>query len=314
MKSDDDRLMELLTGVSSLGGVAFAKPFDVAVHRGRVFVSDTVSRVVHAMDFQSGKSYAIGDTDDLGRLYKPLGLALDRNGNLYVVDITAKAILVYDRDGKHLRTLGDKGLWDRPSGIDVSPDGSRIFVVDTGGVDSDRHRLILLDAMSGETIRTIGMRGSGPGELNLPRDVKLAANGLLYVTDGGNFRVSVFDQDGNFIRNWGKPGRRLGQFSRPKGISSDTEGNIYVADAAFGNFQIFDAEGQLLLFVGSRSTTPGPAKYMLPAGIDVDEDGRVYFVDQFFRKVDVYRPATLAENEGYLGRGGGEATQEASGR
>ena len=41
---------------------------------------------------------------------------------------------------------------------------------------------------------------------------------------------------------------------------------------------------------------------MLPAGIDVDEDGRVYLVEQFFRKVDVFRPATLAPEEGYLGR------------
>jgi hypothetical protein len=29
---------------------------------------------------------------------------------------------------------------------------------------------------------------------------------------------------------------------------------------------------------------------MLPAGIDVDSDGRIYVVDQFFRKVDIYRP------------------------
>ena len=41
---------------------------------------------------------------------------------------------------------------------------------------------------------------------------------------------------------------------------------------------------------------------MLPAGIDVDEDGRIYMIDQFYRKLDIYRPAALAENAGYLGR------------
>jgi hypothetical protein len=40
---------------------------------------------------------------------------------------------------------------------------------------------------------------------------------------------------------------------------------------------------------------------MLPAGIAVDEDGRVYMVDQFYRKVDVFRPAELAPGDGYLG-------------
>ena len=84
-------------------------------------------------------------------------------------------------------------------------------------------------------------------------------------------------------------------------MATDPDGNVYVTDAAFGNFQIFNPAGQLLLFVGSRSTTAGAAKYMLPAGIAVDEDGRVYMVDQFFRKVDVYRPAAIGPQEGFMG-------------
>ncbi len=43
------------------------------------------------------------------------------------------------------------------------------------------------------------------------------------------------------------------------------------------------------------------ASYMLPAGIDIDEDGRVYIVDQYFRKLDIYRPVGLKEGEGFLG-------------
>ena len=68
-----------------------------------------------------------------------------------------------------------------------------------------------------------------------------------------------------------------------------------------GNFQIFDRSGQLLLFVGDRSETPAPAKFMLPAGLAIDEDDRVYLVDQFFRKIDVFRPAALKPSEGYFG-------------
>ena len=44
-----------------------------------------------------------------------------------------------------------------------------------------------------------------------------------------------------------------------------------------------------------------PGRYMLPAGISVDEDGRVYVVDQFHRKVDIFRPASVATDKGYLG-------------
>jgi sugar lactone lactonase YvrE len=41
---------------------------------------------------------------------------------------------------------------------------------------------------------------------------------------------------------------------------------------------------------------------MLPSGIAVDEDGRIYFVDQWFGRVDVFRPYPLKETEGYLGK------------
>ncbi|MDH5378284.1 MAG: 6-bladed beta-propeller, partial [Gammaproteobacteria bacterium] len=78
----------------------------------------------------------------------------------------------------------------------------------------------------------------------------------------------------------------------------DLNGNILVVDTAFGNFQIFDPQGKLLLHVGERSTAGGPGLFMLPAGIEVDENGRIYVIDQFFRKVDIFRPLELAPLKG----------------
>ena len=121
------------------------------------------------------------------------------------------------------------------------------------------------------------------------------------MVDGGNFRVQVFNRDGDFVQQIGKLGRQYGSFARPKGIALDPQGNIYVSDAAHGNYQIFDPDGELLLFVGTRSEKFERASYMLPAGIDIDEDGRVYIIDQYFRKLDIYRPAGLKEEEGFLG-------------
>jgi DNA-binding beta-propeller fold protein YncE len=191
-------------------------------------------------------------------------------------------------------------MFDRPAGLTVDPGGSRVFVVDTGGVSSDRHQVSVLDTTTGELLHTISKRGDKEGELNLPRDATIAENGNLLIVDGGNFRVQEFSQDGEYLSSFGEIGRRGGQFSRPKGIGADKEGNIYVADTAFGNFQIFNAQGRLLLAVGIRNSGPGPANFMLPAGLAIDEDGRVYMVDQYFRKVDVFRPASLAEDEGFL--------------
>jgi DNA-binding beta-propeller fold protein YncE len=184
-------------------------------------------------------------------------------------------------------------------GVAVDGAATRLYVVDIGGVDSDQHRVRVFDPKSGKHLFDFGKRGDRDGEFNLPRDAAVAPDGRVYVVDGGNFRVQVFDRDGKFLKVFGAVGRQGGTFSRPKEIAIDGGGNVYVADAAFGNFQIFDAEGRLLLDVGGRSNSDAPAKYLLPSGIAIDGDGRIYFVDQFFRKVDIFRPASLAPAAGY---------------
>ncbi len=289
----------VLTGESATA-TGFSKPYDVAVCQGRIFVSDTVRRSVLMFDVPSGEFRQIGDKEP-GTLRKPLGVATDSYCNLYVADGTANSVSVFDQDGEFLRTFGGSDWFDRLAHVEVDPDGQRVYCVDTGGVDSEQHQVRVFDAQSGVHLFDFGSRGDGPGQLNLPRDIAMGPDRRLYVVDGGNFRIQVFNSDGGYIRQIGAIGVRPGQFSRPKGVDTDSEGNIYVSDAAFGNFQIFNSDGQLLLFVGSRSETPSPAKYLLPAGLAVDEDGRVYMIDQFFRKLDVFRPAALSAQEGFLG-------------
>ena len=298
IESRESAFERFLTG-SHLVGIGMIKPFGVAVHQGRIFVSDSISRQVFAFDVPEARFFEIGIRGP-GQLAKPMGVDVDAAGNLYVCDATLKQVFMYDRDGHFLRQFGEPAMFDRPAGLAVDPAGQRIFVVDTGGVASDRHQVSVIDTATGNLLRTIAKRGNQDGELNLPRDAKIGKDGNLYIVDGGNFRVQVFTQRGEFVRRFGEVGRRSGQFSRPKGIGADNDGNIYVADTAFGNFQIFDPQGRLLLAIGKRDSNYGPANFMLPAGLAVDEDGRVYLVDQYFRKVDVFRPASLAVDEGWL--------------
>lgn len=293
----DGALRRALTGENRTGE-GLDKPYGVAARAGRIYVGDTAARNVIMFDLNSKKVTRIG-TQDPGATRFPFGLDLDANGNLYVLDATLKRIFVYDGDGKYLRTMGQDIKWSRPVGLAVDSARKRIYAVDAGGVDSIEHKVRVLDMDSGKPLFDIGSRGDGPGELNLPRDVAIGADGLLYVVDGGNFRIQVFDKDGKFLKTFGGIGRRSGQFARPKEIAADAEGNLYVVDTAFGNVQIFNPEGQLLLDVGTRGDTDGPGRFMLPSGIAVDADGRIYMVDQFFRKVDVFRPARLPATARY---------------
>ena len=294
-----DGLRMLMTGVSQ-DVKAMAKPFDVSVCKGIIFVSDTVLRTVMVFDVPGGRFFEIGRSKP-GTLHKPLGLATDSECNLYVADATAKSIMVYDQAGNFIKALGGQQWFDRLTHVSVDAEGTRVYAVDTGGVGSENHHVLVFDVESGKHLRNIGKRGTEEGEFNLPRDIDIDEQGWLYVVDGGNFRVQVFDNNGEFVRQVGKLGQLYGDFARPKGVALDRDSNIYVSDASHGNYQIFNTEGQLLLFVGNRSQKADRASYMLPAGIGVDEDGRVYMIDQYFRKLDIYRPADLGENEGFVG-------------
>lgn len=301
-------LRRLLTGEETRGE-RLAKPYAVAVARGRMFVSDTVLRYVQLFDVPAGRQHRIGDDEGPGQLIKPIGLDVDAAGRLYVADIGARSIVVYGPDRAFVRRIGGERWFTRLTSVTVDPEGRRVYAVDIGGVSSDQHRVRMFDAVSGEHLGDIGRRGSGVGEFNLPRDLAIGHEGRLYVVDGGNFRVVVFDRDGRHLTSFGSVGKQYGQFARPKEIAIDRDGRVYVVDAAFGNFQIFDADGQLLLFVGERGERDAPARYMLPSGIAVDEDGRVYMVDQWFRRIDVFRPAALAAGQGWLAQRGAVAAR-----
>jgi len=287
-----DKIKKIATGIID-DPLGLAKPYGVAVKNGRVYVTDTQQRAILMFDI-TNQAFNIFGIEGDGSVLKPLGIDISSLDEIFVADITAKRIVVFDLDGNYLRSLGNEAMFIRPSGVTVSRDGQTIFVVDTGGLDSEQHRILVLDAKTGQVKHIIGERGTAPGQLNLPLQAAMAPNGKLYVVDSGNFRVQAFNTDDyRFSHSFGSVGRKSGNFSRPKGIATDNDSNIYVVDTAFGNFQVFNAQGTLLLFAGARSTSGGPAKYMLPAGIDVDEQGRVYVVDQYFRKIDVYRPAQL---------------------
>jgi DNA-binding beta-propeller fold protein YncE len=293
-------LRRKVTGEARTGDL-LSKPYGVAVYRGKVFITDTVQRFVLVLDVPGGRAYRIGDSEGPSELVKPIGIDVDGQGRVYVADISQKQIVVFDQSGALLKKIGGPEHFDRLTSVTVNPEGTLIYAVDIGGVSSERHVVRVFDG-DGKHKMDIGRRGTGPGEFNLPRDLAIGKDGKLYVVDGGNFRVVVFDRNGKYLNAFGSVGRQLGQFSRPKEIATDPQGNVYVADAAFGNFQIFSEDGELLLFVGTRDERDGPARYMLPSGITVDEDGRVYMVDQWFRKIDVFRPYAQKAADGFLGK------------
>lgn len=284
---EESRRRRQLTGESPPTERVLEKPAAVAARAGRIYVTDTVERHVLAFDVPRRRVFRFGLRAP-GTLRKPTGIALDAIGRVYVSDATLRKAIVYDSLGLYQRTIGGPDELARPTGIAVSPDGERIYVIDRADNESDEHRVVVYDA-TGRRVGAFGRRGDGHGEFNIPVQAAVARDGTVYVLDAGNFRIQAFDRDGRYLRQFGAPGRMPGTFSRPRSVAVDDDGLVYVSDATFGNVQVFTPLGELLIAVGEVGPRDLPGRYALPAGVWVDETRRLYVVDQYFAKIDVIR-------------------------
>ncbi len=267
-------------------GEGLARPQAIAVQRGRVFVANAMDPSVSVFDLPRRNFYKVGE-QGAGALRMPVGLSVNRAGDLFVADALANAILVFDSQGNFLRRIGGPRWFSHLSNVTADPNADRVYAIDSGEAG---HRVRVFNSRDGAHLFDFGKYGDGPGEFNLPYDLAVGPQGQLNVVDSGNFRVQIFDHEGHYLSSFGTAGKQPGQFARPKEIAADAQGNLYVVDASFANFQVFSAQGVFLFFVGTRSQTDAPANYLMPSGIDIDTDGRLYLVDQWYGKIEVFRP------------------------
>ena len=191
----------------------------------------------------------------------------------------------FSPDGKVLMTLGKAGgaegpeFFYQPTDVLVAPNGE-FFVAQGHGAGANN---ILKFSKDGKLIKTIGKRGSGPGEFDGPHSLAMDSRGRLFVGDRSNNRVQILDQEGKFLDQWL-------QFSRPSGVMIDANDNIYVADSESGSVNRNRPEWRRGIRIGSAKD--GKVQFLIPdpearnapeftgtsaaEGIAIDAKGNLY--------------------------------------
>lgn len=273
-----------------------AEPMGLAVSDdgNRVYVSDYAQHAVFVFDFAQKSFVKLGRETPLAQ---PVGIALDADENLYVVEQAKKGIRVIGRKGETIRFITDPSV-ERPSGVAIDRERGKIYLADTAHTKSATHNVKIFN-LEGKLVGTVGRgKGSGPGEFLFPTYVTVDVQGNLYVTDTLNSRVQLFDSGGNYIKYFGERGNSWGMFDKPKGVATDSFGNVYVVDSGWSNVQIFNPKGQILLFFGGRGPIPGMLKN--PTAIAIDKQNRIYVADYLNHRVEMYRLVNTTATDSFL--------------
>src|SRR6202162_3358300 len=172
-----------------------------------------------------------------GLFVEPHQAAIDKDGNLWVADATAKdgkgmQVTKLSPDGRVLLKLGKPGLgaglsgldiFDSPTGVAVASNGD-IYISEGHGETNINNSRIMVFTRDGKFIKTFATRGTGDGQLRSPHALAIDSQDRLYVADRSNSRVAVFDKDGKLLAAWK-------QFGRPSGLAIDRNDMLYVADS-----------------------------------------------------------------------------------
>ena len=188
---------------------------------------------------------------------------------------------------------GSNGDGSPGAGATVSPLGNAVD--DIGNIyiaDSENNRIRVVDIGTGiiTTVAGTGERGfSGDGGpaidavLNNPVDIDVDRSGNIYIVDQSNQRIRKVNASTGIIETiagTGVPGfsgdgqgpATQAQIRNPAAVAVDTDGSVFVADT--GNRRIRK------IFPGSGiETYAGPVGISFIFGLDLDDDGNLYFSD-----------------------------------
>ncbi|MFC1880972.1 6-bladed beta-propeller [Thermodesulfobacteriota bacterium] len=309
-KLDPDGTLIETWGSLGSGDGQFDDPTGIAVDRQNNYVYILDTRNLRIQKFNTDGDYqAQWECIDSLPAYAAFGVAVDKQGYVYVRNTTNGEIRKYSNNGTLVQTLQDS--------FDF---GSYGVAIDSSGfIYSVHYHASVVEKIdpTGTYSSMWSSSGTEDGFFSEPVDVALDSNGNVYVMDRVNFRIQKFDALGNFITKWnisnpgdsiaidkfdelyvtgggcfvrkynsngvfltewGSCGSDPGQFSPDsKWVATDSNGYIYVVDPGNDCVQKFTYDGTFITKWGSSGT--GNGQFLLPFGIDVDNNGYVYVID-----------------------------------
>lgn len=165
---------------------------------GHIFFSDQNWNRVYRMDIETGVYTPVASTSD-----RPMGVAVDSEGNLYISQYWNHIVLVFQHNGDDTYTQVKMIGVQNVSGNDNSHLNSPMGLYIDG-----KDRLYIADS-NNKRVQVFNKDGSytltlGHPDLQLPRHITVDDDENIYVADGDTNKIFMFDGQGTFKKILGQ--------------------------------------------------------------------------------------------------------------
>jgi len=326
----------------------FDQPSGIAIDAaGNLFVTDrtafTIRKITPAGEvstfagFPNSPGYADG-TGSAARFSVPVGIAIDGEGNLFVVDGANRVIRKITPAGVVSTLAGGPGLAGSTDGTGSNARFNTIagLAIDGAGnlYATDTTSAVVRKITPAGVVTTLaglaGSRGSTNGvgaaaRFNNPFGVAADRDGNVYVADTVNETIRRITPDGTVSLlagatsiggNTDGPGNTA-RFFRPTALVVDANGGLIIADTGNHSIRRLSASGAVTTFAGGGGnfgSTDGfgtTARFNQPRGLAIDRAGNLFVGDSFNNTVRRITPAgivsTFAGAAGVIGYTDGAA-------
>lgn len=275
---------------------------------GTIFVADTLNSTIRRVSGSDSSEPGIVRSI-AGRwgprqavtLSEPLGLALDRSGNLYIADRAAGAIAIVPvaTDFSSVAPLAVLAHFASPSSIAVTVDGTRAFVAssDTGAIfeiDTQTRAIRVVPGFavqSNSSQEPLPCASPNPGSSGktavCPAGLAVDGGGNLFVADATSGRILRVDAKTSQVTV------AASALSSPGDMSFDASGNLYVAEQGANRVLKFISMGQ---DPANLSITPPAALPPPPAPRVCPQTAPFNFCDQPTGGATSPQPFTFTNN------------------